>query len=106
MKLEDMKKLQTLQTATIAEAMKDEDTFFYVVECLNRFYSGDYGEVCQEDTEANNADLEAGSGHVLARYKARGILEGDFYIEAHFEAEAPLEDVNYNHVMIMYPSER
>ena len=106
MELSDLKKLQTLQTATIAEAMKDEGTFFYVVECLNRFYAGDYGEVPAEDTEANNGDLRDGIGHVLARYKAKGKLSEDFYIEAHFDKDAPIEDPNYNHILIMYPMER
>lgn len=106
MTLEDMKQLQTLQTATIAEDMKDEETFFYVVNCLNRFYSGDYGEVPPEDTEANNRDLNEGYGHILARYKAYGKLKGDFYIEAHFDKDAPAEDVDYNNVFICYPEER
>lgn len=105
MTLEELKKIPLLQTRSIAEACKgSEETFGYIVDCLNRFWAGDYGEVPQEDTDANNADLRAGCGHILARYKARHELEGDIYIEAHIDTE--LEGIDYNNTMIMYCSER
>lgn len=72
MTLEDIKKQDLLQTRSIAEACKDSpETLGYIVECLGRFFSGDYGEICQEDTDYNNADLREGEGHILARYKQR-----------------------------------
>lgn len=101
MKLQD---LPLYQTRTIAEAAKDAPTHNYIVQCLNSFFSGNYGEVPPEDTEANNADLEAGEGHVLARYKAFGTLSHDIYIEAHFSQSVP--GVDANNIMIMYPEER
>lgn len=105
MTLADIRKLPLLQTRTIAEACKDSATLEYVISCVDRFYNGDYGDICQEDTEYNNADLEAGDGHILARYGGGFALAGDIYIEAHFY-EPMLEDINYSHVMIMYPDER
>lgn len=104
MTLEDLKQLPLLQTATIAEAVKDEATLFYVISCVNRFYSGDYGEVCKEDIDSNNYDLSTGYGHVLARYKASGRLERDIYIESHFDKD--LTGTEYNNTLIMYPEER
>ena len=94
-----------LQTATIAEVCKDPETLNYILDCLGRFYSGDYGEICEEDTDANNFDLKEGYGHILARYKQAAMLSGDIYIEAHFD-KTMLSDINYTNTMIMYPDER
>lgn len=105
MTLADIKKLPTLQTRTIAEACKDPQTLLYVSNCLTRFYAGDYGEIGQEDTDANNSDLAEGYGHILARYKRAGRLEGDFYIETHFDKDH-LNNIDYSQTLIMYPSER
>lgn len=105
MTLDDIKKLPTLQTRTIAEAAADPETAFYIIGCLQRFYSGDYGEIPPEDTTANNEDLAAGEGHILARYKQAVKLESDIYIEAHFY-EPKLSDIEYSQIMIMYPFER
>jgi len=105
MTLEDLKKLPLLHTRAIAAAAADEETFYYLLECLNAFYSGNYGEICEEDTAYNNEDLAEGAGHVLARYKAKGKLTGDIYIEAHFDKDH-LNDINYSQTLIMYPSER
>lgn len=84
MTLEDIRKLRTLQTKAIAAACKDENTLAYVIQCLHRFYTGDYGEICAEDTAANNMEMLEGFGHILARYKGAGQLTGDIYIESHF----------------------
>ena len=106
MTLKDLMKLPLLQTATIADiCARDEKTTIYILECLKRFYSGDYGEICEEDTAANNSDLEAGFGHVLARYKKAEGLKGDIYIESHFDRDN-LENVDYSQTVIMYPNER
>lgn len=106
MQLDDLRKLKVFQTRTIYAACKDEHTHTYVVSCLQRFYNGDYGEICAEDTAANNSDLAEGCGHVLARYKAAGELTGDIYIEAHFSEGVDLDEYDYNQIMIMYPDER
>ena len=105
MVLDDLKKIPCMQTRTIAAAAEDPQTHNYIVDCLQRFYSGDYGEVCADDTAANNADLAAGEGHILARYKQAHKLTGDFYIEAMIY-EPMLNDINYNYIMVMYPDER
>ena len=104
MKLADLKKLKVFQTRTIAEAAKDPDTLRYILKCLNDFYAGNYGEIPPEDTEANNNDLEAGEGHILARYKATEHLTEDIYINAEIYAEAP-DDIDSNNIMIMYCGE-
>ena len=105
MTLNDIKKINVYQTRTIASACQDEKTLAYVLNCLQKFYAGDYGEVDQEDTDANNADLESGYGHILARYNGAFNLNGSFYIEAHFDKDH-LQDVDFTQIMIMYPEER
>ena len=40
-----------------------------VYEAFNRFASCDWGELTQEDIDANNADLQDRDGHVLGKYK-------------------------------------
>ena len=106
MTLKDIRERQELlQTRTIAEVCKrSPETLNYIIECLNRFFRGDYGEICQEDTDLNNQDLEEGEGHILARYKAKAALESDIYIEAHFSEEIP--GIDANNTMIMYCNER
>ena len=110
MTLADLKSIDLLQTRSIAEACSQEreggaETLAYIVQCLNRFYSGDYGEVPPEDTEANNSDLAEGYGHILARYKQAHNLTGDIYIETHIDKDHT-GDIDYNTTMIMYPEER
>lgn len=107
MTLEDLKRISVFQTRTIAEVCKrSPETHAYIVECLQRFYNGDYGEIGIEDTVANNSDLFHGFGHVLARYKAKHALESDIYIESHFDAEFDNTEIDYNNTMIMYCNER
>lgn len=105
MTFSELRNLRLFQTRSIATASKDSKvTHAYLMECLSRFFSGDYGEICQEDTDANNADLAAGEGHVLARYKAKHNLESDIYIESHFSKSVP--GIDANNTMIMYCGER
>ena len=104
MTLTDLQKLPVLQTKAIAEAAGDPDTLRYILKCLNEFYGGNYGTVPQEDTEANNSDLEAGDGHILARYKKAGALAEDIYINAEIYAGEP-DNIDANNIMIMYCSE-
>lgn len=94
-----------MQTRTIAEALEDAKTLDYILSCLARFYAGDYGEVPEEDTAANNDDLESGYGHILARYKQTEKLTGDIYIESHFDKDN-LQNIDYTNTLIMYPFER
>jgi hypothetical protein len=106
MNLLDIQKLPLLQTRTIAEVCKrDADTHNYIVDCIKRFYSGDYGTIPPEDTEANNWDLQNGCGHILARYPSKYNLQGDIYIEAHFDEDLQ-GNIDANNTLVMYRSER
>ena len=105
MTFDDLKTMPLLQTRSIAQAVKDPETMRYILECLERFYKGDYGEICKEDTQYNNDDLQSGYGHVLARYKQAYELTGDIYIESHFDKDH-LNDIDYTQTLIMYPEER
>lgn len=103
--LDDLRKIELFQTKGIAaDSAEEPQTLVYLCECLKRFFKGDYGTICKEDTEANNKDLEAGEGHILARYRKAQKLRNDIYIEAHFDAQQPSLDANY--IMIMYCDER
>jgi len=105
MTLKDIRQQELLQTKSIFEACKGSpDTYKYIMECITRFFKGDYGEIDEEDTAANNQDLQEGEGHILARYKAAYNLERDIYIEAHFSESVP--GVDANNTMIMYCNER
>ena len=106
MKLEDLKQIPLFQTAKLAHDMEyNGATIQYILDCLSRFYSGDYGKMSAEDTEANNTDLRAGFGHILARYEQKHNLTDDIYIEAHFDKDN-LNDIDYTNILIMYPDER
>lgn len=104
MTLENLRRLPLLQMRSIAASCKDPETFAYVLDCVNRFYRGDYGKVAQEDSDANNRDLRAGEGHVLARYEGRYELDRDIYIEAHFSESVP--GIDANNTLLMYCNER
>ena len=105
MTLCELRRLPLLQTRSIAASWEGSpETFKYISECLNRFYNGDYGEVPQEDTDANNMDLLSGEGHILARYEAKYNLDGDIYIEAYISESMP--GIDANHTMVMYCNER
>ena len=104
MTLKDIRKLPIFQTTSIAYACMDLETNSYVMDCLRRFFIGDYGEISANDKKYNNQDLRNGEGHILAYYRAKYALENDFYIEAHFSASVPWLDAN--NTMIMYCNER
>jgi hypothetical protein len=104
MTLDEIRQKKVFQTRGIAEAIKEKPSSYrYVLQCLQRLYNGDYGEIPAEDTDANNAELEAGEGRIVARYKAKYSLEDDIYIIACFSQEIP--GIDANHVMIMYVTE-
>lgn len=104
MTLSQLQKLPLFMTSSISAAMRDANTNAYIIECLEAYYSGNYGEVPPEDVELNNADLSAGEGHVLARYKAKYELTSDIYIESHFMRRFKGND--YNNTVVCYCSER
>lgn len=104
MKLEDLQALPLFQTRSIAAAAEDPETLQYIFDCLGRYFAGDFGTIPEDDTAANLADLEAGGGHVLARYPAKKQLADDIYINAVIEASAP-DVVDVNNIMVMYCNE-
>ena len=104
MTLEDLRKIELYQTAAIGEAAADPDTLRYIFECLDRFYSGDFGEVPAEDSDLNIQELESGEGHCLGRYKPKFKLLGDIYINSYFSEENP-DDLDYNNTLVMYCNE-
>lgn len=70
----------------------------HIIRCMERFFTGDYGKIPPEDTAANNSELEAGAGRIIARYEpAEGMAE-DFYIMAYFDQDRPEIDCNYTSV--------
>ena len=105
MTLDSLRQLPLLQTRSIAASCEGSpETFAYIIDCVKRFYRGDYGKVGQEDTDANNDDLRAGEGHILARYEGRYNLDSDIYIESHFSESAP--GIDANNTLIMYCNEK
>lgn len=57
-----------LGTVLITPGAKDEFTKEEVVNCLQRHISCDWGDLCDEDRELNDADLNDG-GRLLSAYK-------------------------------------
>lgn len=101
MKLNEIMKNNIFLVGPIRNASrKNQD---YIMRCLDRFFTGDYGEIPPEDVTANNSDLEAGAGRIIARYKpAEGMAE-DFYIMAYFDQDQP--GIDYNYTSIFYCSD-
>lgn len=85
-------------TARLNEAVaKYEGMAKAVTKALERFIAGDWGDVPEEDKQANDRDLQNRCGHVLGRYKS---LDGDLYINLEF-GETEADDV----ALIMYRDE-
>ena len=78
--------MQIVLTAAVAEAMKDKVTENAVLKALRQFSNNEWGKVPQEDKEANNADLRAGTGRILARYETPA---GDIYIISYPGTDTP-----------------
>ena len=94
----ELQKIPMYQTAAIAQAAQD-GAGPYLIKCLLRCYAGDYGIMPEEDAAANNEELEAGEGHILARYEPGQGLDSDIYIDIHFSAANPEPDFNYGKIM-------
>lgn len=106
MTLHELQSLPLYMSRGINAAIINADTFAYIQQCLQAYYSGNYGEIPPEDVELNNADLASGTGHVLARYPQKYTLTSDIYIESHFYDAQPLSDLNFNNTCICYTWER
>lgn len=54
------------------------------MEAIKRFNAGDWGELVQDDKDANDQDLKNRDGHVLGKYHTPA---GDIYINLEFHDE-------------------
>ena len=80
-------RIKFVVTAGLAAAMEtDPATNSAVLDALRRFTSGEWGELPQEDKEANDRDLLAECGRVLARYPTPS---GPIYIIYYPGSEEP-----------------
>ena len=81
------KPIKWVMTRGIDYAMKDnpkmQDACF---NAIGRFTRGDWGELGQDDKDANDSDLQARDGHVLGKYHTPA---GDIYINLEFHDELP-----------------
>ena len=89
----------SLTTSIYAHMQKYLETRKYISESLTRFYAGDYGAIPPEDVEANNAELEAGRGRILARYEGYGEMTNDIYIIAYFDVNDDDRACNYTTIL-------
>ena len=105
MTLADIKGLPIFKSQAVAAAEEgDKDTHNYIVDCLTALFYGDYGKVPPEDTEANNKELVAGEGRILAKYEKRFALVEDIFIVALF-SQKEADKLGENRIMILYCSE-
>lgn len=58
---------QMVITAGINERMRDIHFAAFVTKCLIRHLTGDWGDLCREDREANETGLKSG-GRLLSAY--------------------------------------
>ena len=65
---------------------KNPETERAFIKAIDRFKAGDWGELCTEDKDANDADLKARDGHVLGKYHTP---DGDIYINLEFYDDEP-----------------
>lgn len=103
MLIQEIRKNPVVATAAIAATMEGAPTRAYILRCLDLFFNGDYGETPPQDIEANNIELQAGAGRIVARYKAAEDLKKDIFIIAHFSDQEQGND--YNYTTIMYTDE-
>lgn len=103
MTLDDISTNNIILTGPIMAATKDQEQQDYIYYCLERFFSGDYGEIPADDIVANNKELETGAGRLIAKYPPASGMKEDFYIMAHFNEDQPGNESNYT--SIFYCSE-
>ena len=65
---------------------ENEETAKAVYEAIRRFNAGDWGELVQDDKDANDSDLQNRDGHVLGKYHTP---DGDMYINLEFHDDEP-----------------
>ena len=63
---------QSVVTAGVNAAMQEDLNFMeHVQVCMQRHFSGDWGDMDDEDKATNEASLEGG-GRLMSAYKAEG----------------------------------
>ena len=75
--------------------MENEAAHNYIIECIVRCYQHDYGMMPPEDVKANEAEIEAGEGRIVARYEAGPGMSEDMYVIVYFSDSHPETDYNY-----------
>ena len=104
MVLDDLKQLKIFQTAGVMNDIQTDPTdktHLYVVDKMQRFYSGDYGNISKKDTIKNNKVLNNGYGRIVATYERGQGLTDHIYIIAIINAATGSEDIENNHILIM-----
>lgn len=107
MKPADLERIPVYQTKALAEDIqRDPAIDRYITECLERMYAGDYGLLRVDDIRANEAELGAGMGKVIARYPALAgtDMEQDIYIICHF-SDKQKGMLDYENCVAMYCNE-
>ena len=70
-----MSKLKTgplYLTRGVADRAREDDAFAtFVDDCLKRYLMCDWGDLCREDANANDAAFRNGDDRILASYKAQ-----------------------------------
>ena len=67
---------QTVMTSGIAEAIKQPGFYKEIMECLDKFTSHDWGNLCDEDKESNDYALTH-EERIVAKYDT---TQGNIYI--------------------------
>jgi hypothetical protein len=86
---------QIVATSTLIAYCRDNEISLHPF--ITRFIENDWGDLGQEDKDANYMELREPAGHVLAKYT---LPTGEFiYIETCWNEED-------RHTTLMFPSER
>lgn len=104
MRAEELQKNHIVATAAVAAAMSDPGTADYVKMCLEKLFSGLYGQISEGDDAANAAELRSGEGRIIAKYEAQEKLTQDILIVAYF-SQSNQGNPDYNNTTVMYCSE-
>lgn len=80
------------------DVAENKDIAKAVYSAAQRFYNCDWGDLCQEDKEANNRDLADRDGHILGKYSTPN---GNIYINLVFDEPSIQSDA----ATIMYCDE-
>ena len=83
------KEIHFVITRTLFETGEtNHETERAFMEAIKRFKAGDWGELEQDDKDANDNDLKHRDGHVLGKYNTP---DGPIYINLEFHDESPVD---------------